>query len=397
MFSKALLNALILALVVAPNLVTALVQLPLTRHFNHANAANIVKHDQARARYMMTGKRSVSPFPIINEGTLYTAEIGVGNPPTSYTLLIDTGSSNTWLGANKTYARTKSSIRTKESVDISYGAGEFQGLEYKDSVTIGGLVISNQSIGVGSFSSPMPYAVDGILGIGPVDLTLGTLSPSNATIPTVTDNLFSQGLIEANEVGISFEPTNKSSVRNGELTWGGVDQSKFFGSLHYAPVTSESPSNHYWGIGQTIMYGKTTILDKSSVGYIDTGTTGILLAEEPFLRYQNATGATYDEITGLLTITHAQYEKLLPLDFIINGKTFTLTRNAQIWPRALNPYLGGIPGVIYLVVADIGGPTGLGLDFVNGYSFLERFYTAYDTANKRIGFGVTPFTYARVN
>ncbi len=80
MFSKALL----LALVVAPNLVTtALVQLPLTRHFNHANAANIVKHDRARARYMMTGKRSVSPFPITNEGTLYTAEIGVGNPPTS--------------------------------------------------------------------------------------------------------------------------------------------------------------------------------------------------------------------------------------------------------------------------------------------------------------------------
>jgi hypothetical protein len=84
MFSKALLNALLLALVVAPNLVIALVQLPLTRHFNHANAANIVKHDQARARYMMTaGKRSVSPFLIINEGTLYTAEIGVGNPPTS--------------------------------------------------------------------------------------------------------------------------------------------------------------------------------------------------------------------------------------------------------------------------------------------------------------------------
>lgn len=78
-------------------------------------------------------------------------------------------------------------------------------------------------------------------------------------------------------------------------------------------------------------------------------------------------------------------------------KTFTLTRNAQIWPRTLNTLLGGTPGFIYLVVADMGGETGLGLDFVNGYAFLERFYTAYDTANKRIGFGVTPFTYARLN
>ncbi|KAH9009788.1 hypothetical protein EDB84DRAFT_1446121 [Lactarius hengduanensis] len=39
-----------------------------------------------------------------------------------------------------------------------------------------------------------PY--NGILGIGPVDLTLDTLSPdSNTPIPTVTDNLFSQGTI----------------------------------------------------------------------------------------------------------------------------------------------------------------------------------------------------------
>lgn len=50
-----------------------------------------------------------------------------------------------------------------------------------------------------------------------------------------------------------------------------------------------------------------------------SGTTVILLAEEPFERYQKATGATFDAVTGLLTITHAQYEKLLPLDFIING------------------------------------------------------------------------------
>jgi hypothetical protein len=29
----------------------------------------------------------------------YTASVGVGSPATDYTLLIDTGSSNTWVGA----------------------------------------------------------------------------------------------------------------------------------------------------------------------------------------------------------------------------------------------------------------------------------------------------------
>lgn len=46
-----------------------------------------------------------------------------------------------------------------------------------------------------------------------------TNEPS-ATIPTVTDNLFSQHVIVADEVAISFQPTNQTLVTNGELTWG---------------------------------------------------------------------------------------------------------------------------------------------------------------------------------
>jgi len=39
-------------------------------------------------------------------------------------------------------------------------------------------------------------------------------------IPTVTDNLFSQGTITANEIGVSFQPTTTVPEDNGELTWG---------------------------------------------------------------------------------------------------------------------------------------------------------------------------------
>ncbi len=49
----------------------------------------------------------------------------------------------------------------------------------------------------------------------------GTLSPdSSATIPTVTDNAYAAGSIDANMVGISFEPATSASEVNGELTWG---------------------------------------------------------------------------------------------------------------------------------------------------------------------------------
>ena len=77
--------------------------------------------------------------------------------------------------------------------------------------------------------------------------------------------------------------------------------------------------------------------------------------------------------------------------------TYEFTANAQIWPRALNSVIGGKDDAIYLIVADIGTPSGQGLDFINGQTFLERFYSVFDTANNRVGLANTPFTRANSN
>lgn len=83
--------------------------------------------------------------------------------------------------------------------------------------------------------------------------------------------------------------------------------------------------------------------------------------------------------------------------FINSAGTFELTANAQIFPRSLNADIGGVAGAIYLIVNDIGSNSGEGLDFINGYAFLERFYSVFDTTNKRVGFANTPFTKATTN
>ena len=49
-------------------------------------------------------------------GVTYTASVGVGSPATDYTLLIDTGSSNTWVGAQKKYKKTSTSKDTGKGV-----------------------------------------------------------------------------------------------------------------------------------------------------------------------------------------------------------------------------------------------------------------------------------------
>jgi len=307
-------------------------------------------------------------------------------------------SSNTWVGATRAYVRTSTSVQTTNRVSVTYGSGSFSGTEFTDTVTIAsGLVIPAQSIGVASTSTGFE-GTDGILGIGPVDLTLGTLSPAtNTLIPTVTDNLFSRGTITANQIGISFIPSNQIESLNGEITWGGTDSSKFTGTIGFAPITNTAPSSEFWGISQTIRYGASTSILTSTVGIVDTGTTLLLIASDAFSRYRTATGAVQDNTTGLLRITAAQFANLQSLFFTINGVTYEFTANAQLWPRALNTAIGGTAGNIYLIVGNIGTPTGEGFDFVNGFAFLERFYAVFDTANRRVGFATTASTRSTIN
>ncbi|KAG0703772.1 acid protease [Suillus ampliporus] len=345
-----------------------------------------------------TGGSSATPntIDVTDSGVTYTMQVGVGNPATQYTLLIDTGSSNTWVGANTAYNPTSSSKDTGNTVSVSYGSGTMSGKEYTDTVTLGSnLVIQNQSIGVASSAQGF-QDVDGILGVGPVDLTQGTVS-NTQEVPTVTDNLYAQGTIPSDLIGIFYEPSSTANVANGELTFGGTDSTKYTGSINTVPLTTTSPADNYWGINQSVSYGTGNTILNTTAGIVDTGTTLLLLASEAFQAYQSATGATQDSTTGLLTITQQQYNNLQSLYFNIGGVTYEFTPNAQIWPRSLNSTLGGTDGQIYLIVSDLGSSFGTGLDFINGFGWLQRYYTVFDTGKKQLGIATTAYTNATTN
>ena len=119
------------------------------------------------------------------------------------------------------------------------------------------LVITNQSIG-DALSSYGFQGFDGIIGLGPIDLTLGALSPDrNTTIPTIMNNLVSQGLIENQVLGVYFAPsTNYTSISeysmphpcfpsnlrsvDGALTYGGVDSSLVWMRFLYCSLSARA-------------------------------------------------------------------------------------------------------------------------------------------------------------
>ncbi|KAH9964274.1 aspartic peptidase A1 [Russula dissimulans] len=400
------------------------VTLSFARKLNITGSNDLVLKDQARAKSLLVSQNgtgtpdAVVNLTVTNVAVNYHTVVGIGNPATYCgsllswfesalgsispggldTLIIDTGSANTWAGAEKAYVKTGTSVQTDNNVSVSYASASFSGTEFMDTVTITpSVIISSQSIGVASTIRGIRGA-DGILGLGPTNLTIGSLSPSKSDhIPTVTDNLFNQGAISSNLVSVSFEPTNGTLDKNGELMFGDTDSTKFTGNITFIPLTRTYPASSFWGISQSIQYGASIPILNTTAGVVDTGTTLILLATDAFDRYRAATGAVPDNTTGLLRITPAQYSNLQSLFFTAGDTTFELTPNAQIWPRVLNSFIGGTPGDVYLIVHDIGGPSGRGLDFINGCTFLERFYSVFDTENRQVGLATTPFTTATSN
>ncbi|KAG2067514.1 aspartic proteinase [Suillus decipiens] len=372
------------------------ITIPIVRRLNFSDGTiNLLQHDKARAAAFInpnTGGHARRTI-VIPYVAGYIAAVGIGSPPKTYHLTVDTGSSNTWITSGS-YVVTETSVNTHQPVHAFHPSGKFGGTEYLDTVTLGGNVtITKQSIGVAVISD---CDGDGVLGIGPVGLTEGSLPQlSTTTIPTVTDNMYKQGTIPNHLVSLFVEPARLQTNTEGELAFGETDSTKYTGDIAYTPITTTQPASAYWGVNEGLTYGSTTILS-STTGIFQTGTTFILIATDALARYKAATGATVNEF-GFLTVSPAQYSALKNLDFHIGTETYSLTPNAQIWPRSLNSQILGSNGAIYLVVNDIGTDSKAGIGIIHGYTFFQRFYSVYDTANSRIGLAKTSFTNATTN
>ncbi|KAG0704600.1 acid protease [Suillus ampliporus] len=391
---------LFVVLIAASRSTSSLVSIPLTKLERTGSYLQGSPHaDRARASFLkcrQTGGPTTVPASNLDYAQ-YTTSVGVGSPATYYNLVVDTGSSNTFVGTGKTYVRTSTSIPTGQDVNVTYGSGFFSGVEYYDTVTLApDFVIAMQSIG-----DALQYAdfegVDGIIGVGPVDLTQGTLLPdTDASIPTIMNNALKQGRIEKQILGVSFAPAMTGNDTNGALTYGGIDDALYIGEITYTPVTETYPASTFWGINVTdSTYGTQIVIPESTAGIVDTGTTQVILADDFFAVYVDAIpGAHIDNNTGLLVIPSSSVADMQLLNFNIGGTVFSMDTAAQLIPLDQNTAWGGQAGVQYGVIINMGANSGEGLDFIIGQKFMEKYYAVFDTDDNRVGFAYTDHTFS---
>ncbi|KAG2078796.1 aspartic peptidase A1 [Suillus decipiens] len=386
------------------------ITLPMTRRLAFSNVTDLLRHDEARlavfGEYSTHGRRDadtlanpavpLSHADLGNSFSGYTVEVAIGNSPITYNLIVDSASAITWVGASLPYL-SRSGVDTGEPVVVNYRYGSFRGTIFEDQFYFGVKQLTIPGMRIGVASTSQGVTVDGVLGIGPTLSSIGALQNSpEEMIPTVIDRLAAQSTIIRPVVGIFFQPIAANTVNHGELTFGGTNPTMYDHKVRYTDITTTAPSLRYWGINQRITYGNTEILAYTA-GVVDSGCTFLYLATDAYERYQAATGGTLNPTNGLLQVSPQQYRNIRDLQFHIGDRIYRLSRNAQIWPRFLNYNINGGDNDIFLIVKALATPTGAGYDFVNGYVFLQRFYTVFDSGKHRVGFAKTAFTYAITN
>ncbi|KAG8696229.1 hypothetical protein FRC08_007299 [Ceratobasidium sp. 394] len=362
---------------------TAIYTAPMTRDVRSVTSIrNMTGKDKARMKSFGETNNLLGVVPVINEDVSYIAPVTLGNQ--TFRLIVDTGSSNTWIGAGTPYTPGPAATKDGRFVSVRYGSGSFSGQQYIDTVIIGNMSAKDQSISVASYSEGF-NGTDGILGLGPDALTAGTITGSHSLIPTIMQTLEAQQVIEQNVLGVYFQPITGSNMTeaNGELSFGGPDPSRYTGDITYANITLNPLYANYWGIDvEKVYYGDSNgkILVQDAAAIVDTGTTLTYLPTSAINALLDATNGTIDFETTLPTFTT---KPTANITLIVANSSFTLSPEQYLVPAEQYELFGLEPAKFYAWFGDGGGLGGV--NFIIGQKVLEYLYSVYDTTNNRVG------------
>lgn len=312
----------------------------------------------------------------------YFSNVQFGSKGTNMWMLLDTGAANTWvMGSNCTTSaclahdtfgsQDSSTLQvTGTAWSVSYGTGTVQGVTVTDTVAF-----ANYSVEMGFGSATETsndfnnYPMDGILG-------LGRTASNEIGTPTVMQVLDEKNLLQANIIGIHLQ-RNSDGAKDGEITFGGVDHSKYKGSLSYTTTVSADPTLWEIPVEDLAVNGTSCqLVGKSAI--IDTGTSYILMppADAQALHAQipgsTNNGGSPNYMVPCSTAAAVQ--------FTFSGITY------GVYP---NDYVDKADSTGHMCASNIIGQQAYSANqWILGDVFLKNVYTVFDFDKDRIGFGL---------
>ncbi|RMD44838.1 hypothetical protein DV735_g409, partial [Chaetothyriales sp. CBS 134920] len=322
---------------------------------------------------------SANAIAIHQDGSDYSyfSTLKFGSNEQDMYMLIDTGSANTWImgssctstacKTHNTYGPSDSTSlnTTTETWKIAYGTGQVAGVLASDKVTFGEYDI-HLTFGLATQTSNdfNNYPFDGILGLGPT-------SSNQLDSPTLMQALDDQATLRNNVLGIHLTRAS-DGTKDGELTIGGVDDSKFDGQLNY--VSTVKTDSWEISVDDAIVGGKACGLT-GKTAIIDTGTSYVLMPpNDAQTVHALIPGSAQDDESFTIPC-----DTTTELQVALNGVKYSISPKDYVGKSSGNSCSSNI----------IGHQAFGENEWILGDVFLKNVYTVFDFDKTRIGFGTT--------
>jgi len=310
----------------------------------------------------------------------YFGPLSIGTPAQSFTVLFDTGSSNLWVPSSqcggcifhKKYYSSQSStyVANGTSFNITYGSGSLAGFLSEDDVTLGNTVVKGCTFAEATQEPGLAFQLgkfDGLMGLAWPRISVDGVVP-----------VFQMGLQQNlwDQPVFSFY-LGKQDGATGELLLGGIDNTKYSGSLIWIPLISET----YWEVAldSMTMNGQPVTQVKKAV--VDSGTSILAGPSAEVKALAQQVGAQPVIINpNEYTIDCSTISSLPTLTVTLNGAAFQLSGEdyvVQISQAGQTMCLFGFTGI------DLPAPAGP--LWILGDVFMRKFYSVFDVANERVG------------
>lgn len=250
--------------------------------YAQSSPAKPIKPSGRNGKVLLAQPGNADTNAIDSSDLAYLTPITAGGK--NYLLNFDTGSSNFWIGGNKTSARNKY-IPTGRPVSgeswlVRYGDGtSASGDVFKETVVVGETTATAVAVGRAT-SAPASIFLPGANGQPGADGLFGLgFSSSNTFQPqekTWMDAAVDQGLPNV------FAANLMPGLIPGSFDFGQLNKSSYSGEIHYFDIVPNQPAGKkYWMVTPS----------KGDVGVMDTGSTLILLSHATASAYFSSPAA----------------------------------------------------------------------------------------------------------
>lgn len=305
----------------------------------------------------------------------YFSSMRFGSKGQEMYMLIDTGSANTWVmgrGCTSKSCEIHNLFGPDDSTtlnvttnkwSLSYGTGSVSGVTVNDNVKFANFSI-NMGFGMATTASDdfNNYPMDGILG-------LGRAASNELGVPTVMENLKTQGKLAQNVLGIHIN-RGADNAKDGEIVFGGVNTAKYTGNISYTKTSNPNA----WQIPVQDAYVNNSpcgLAGKSAI--IDTGTSYILMPPPDAKKLHSLipgsvnNGEVYSvpcdsKAVVQVSFSGVKYE-ISPQDYVMKPTTGNMCSSNIVGHQAFGPD-----------------------DWILGDVFLKNVYAVFDFDQGRIGF-----------